>query len=130
MKKINTQASETLNKMIGMMDGGFIKMDNSQGVFMALSVEQLYEYDKFKIFSLTQHYENQGIQMCDSEMRFILNKNTGNFFPCFYKDNIGLEQTSIRMDCGNIKSVRIIQQLEHSVVGNQFLEKIKFQQNL
>ena len=132
MKKLNQMGTSTMSTLISMLEVGTnkIKIDYSHGTFMAVIIERLNEFEKYKIFSIAHYYEQQEIQICDTEMRFILNKNTGEYFPSYYKDSKGLEKESIKMIVGVIISVKIIQQLEHSLVGNQFLERIKFQQNL
>ena len=43
MKTLNKQSTQTMNKMISMMEEGYIKIDNTGGSFMPVSVEQIFE---------------------------------------------------------------------------------------
>lgn len=131
MKKLNLASTALLNKMVSLMKDGYIKIDNTNGSFMPVSVEQIFESDKYKIFSVAHYFEQNGDLMADPEMCFIQIKTSGDYFPSYYKqDSIGMEQESIIMAGGVIKGVRIIQQLEHSVFANMWLKNIKDQQNL
>lgn len=130
MKRLNTTSTATLNKMVSMMEDGFIKIDNFKG-FMPVSVEVIYTNDKYMIVSVAHYYEQNGDLMADPEVCFIYNKITGDYFPSYFKqDNVGIEQESIIMNDGVIKGIRTIMQLEHSVFANMWLENIKDQQKL
>ena len=52
MIALNQHSTLTMNKMVEMMEEGYVKIDNSGGSFMPVSVEQVFENDHFKIYSV------------------------------------------------------------------------------
>lgn len=131
MKTLNKKASQTLNKMVEMLDDGHVKIDNANGTFMPVSVEEIFENDQFKIFSVAHYYEQYGDLMADPEMCFIYLKSLQVFFPSYFKqDNLGIEQESVVMEEGEIKGFRVRMQADHTEFANMWLENIRYQQNL
>lgn len=131
MKKLNELASTTLNKMISMMVDGYIKIDNSGGSFLPVSVEIIFENHKYLIVSVAHYYEQNSDLLCDPEMCFILIKADGAYLPSYFKqDNIGMEQESILIEDGKIKGYRLKLQSDHTLFANRWLHNIKQQQNL
>ena len=61
MKTLNATATKTLKTMIEMMEDGYIKIDNTNGSFMPVSVEQIFENEKFKQISISHYYEQEGV---------------------------------------------------------------------
>ena len=130
MKALNATATKTLNKMVSMLEDGYIKIDNSDGSFMPVSVEQIFENEKFRIFSVAHYFEQNGDLMADPEMCFINIKAVGSFLPSYFKqDNIGMEQESIIIENDVIKGYRAKMQADHSSFANMWLRNIKNQQN-
>jgi hypothetical protein len=131
MKALNVKATSTMDKMVSMLVEGYIKIDNTGGSFMPVSVEQIFENEKFKIFSVAHYYEQNGDLMSDPEMCFIHIKAVGSYLPSYFKqDNIGVEQESIIMENGEIKGYSPKMQADHVAFANMWLRNIKNQQNL
>jgi hypothetical protein len=131
MKALNKQSTQTMNKMVSMLEEGYIKIDNTGGSFMPVSVEQIFENEKYRIFSVAHYYEQNGDLMADPEMCFINLKAVGSFLPSYFKqDNIGMEQESIIIEDDVIKGYRAKMQADHTSFANMWLRNIKNQQNL
>ena len=98
---------------------------------MPVSVEQIFENEKYRIFSVAHYYEQNGDLMADPEMCFINLKAVGSYLPSYFKqDGIGLEQDSIVMENGEIKGYRAKMQADHTSFANMWLRNIKNQQNI
>jgi hypothetical protein len=131
MKALNATATETMNKMVSMLEDGYIKIDNTDDSFMPVSVEQIFENDKFKQISIAHYYEQNGDLLADPEMILIFEKASGLFIPSYFKqDNLGVEQESVIMNLGKIVGVRTKMQVDHAIFANLWLRNIKQQQNL
>jgi len=131
MKQLSIESTKTLNKLVGMVEDGYIKVDNTDGVFMSVSVEVIFEDDKYKVISLAHYYLQNGDLMADPEVCFLLDKGHGIYFPIYYmQDSIGVEEESVEMVNGEIKKVNLSLQLEHTRFANMWLKNIKHQQNL
>ena len=131
MKTLNKQSTQTMNKMVSMMEDGYIKIDNTGGSFMPVSVEQIFENEKFRIYSVAHYYEQNGDLMADPEMCFLMDKKSGSYLPSYFKqDNIGMEQESIIIENGVIKGYSPKMQADHVAFANMWLRNIKDQQNL
>ena len=131
MKLLNKKSAETLKTMVSMMKDGYVKIDNTNGSFMPVSVEQIFENEKFKQISIAHYYEQNGDLMADPEMIFIYSKGLDVFFASYFKqDNIGMEEDSIIMRNGEITGYRAKMQVDHAIFANIWLKNIKQQQNL
>jgi hypothetical protein len=131
MMTLNKQSTQTMNKMVEMLEEGYIKIDNAAGSFMPVSVEVIFDNEKYMIVSVAHYYEQNSDLICDPEMLFIYIKATGSYLTSYFKqDNIGLEQESIVMEKGEIKGCRAKLQANHTSFANMWLRNIKNQQNL
>jgi len=132
MRKLNKQSTQTMNKMVEMLEDGYIKIDNNTGSFMALSFEQIFENEKFKIYSVAHYYEQNCDLMADPEMCFILDKTSAEYFPSYFKMDgfLGREEESVLIEHGTIKGLRTKMQADHTTFANMWLKNIKYQQNL
>lgn len=131
MKTLNKKASQTLNKMVEMLGDGHVKINNASSSFMPVCVEEIFENDHYKIFSVAHYYEQYGDLMADPEMCFIYSKAIGVYFPSYFKqDNLGIEQESVVMEDGEIKGFRVRMQADHTEFANMWLNNIRNQQNL
>ena len=77
MKQLNLVSTKTMNKLVGMVNDGYIKVDNTDGVFMSVSVEVIFDNEKHKIISLAHYFLQNGDLMADPEMCFLLDKVHG-----------------------------------------------------
>ena len=131
MKQLNIESTKVLNKMVIMAEDGYVKIDNSDGSFMSVILEVIFEDEKIKIISLAHYYLQEGDLLADPEMCFIYNKEQGVYWPSYFKqDSIGMEEESIEIEHGEIKSINLIVQKEHTIFANVWLKNIKYQQNL
>jgi len=114
-----------------MLEEGYVKVDNTDGAFMSVSVEVIFEDSKFKIISLAHYFLQEGDLMADPEMCFLHEKAQGIYFPFYYKqDSMGVEEESVEMENGEINGVNLTLQKEHTRFANMWLKNIKYQQNL
>lgn len=132
MKTLNVAATKTLKKMMEMMEDGYTKIDNSEGSFMAVSIEEIFNNDKYRLISIAHYFEQNGDLMADPEVIIIYSKTMNFFMPSYFKQDgfLGREEESIVMENGEIKGIRTKMQADHTSFANQWLKNIKFQQNL
>jgi len=132
MKTLNQTSTATLNKMVSMMENSYTKIDNANGSFMPVSVEVVFENDKYMIVSVAHYYDQNGDLMADPEMCFIQLKGMGLFMPSYFKQDgfLGREQESVLFEDGIIKGIRTKMQAEHTEFANMWLRNIKNQQKL
>lgn len=132
MKTLNATSTKTLNKMVSMMKNGYVKINNADGDFMAVSVEELFSNDRIKVISLAHYYEQNGDQMADPEMCFIYFIEAKVYAAFTFKQDgiFCTEQSSILLEKGIIRGVRLKEQSEHNKFANFWLKNIKLQQNL
>jgi len=131
MKQLNIESSKTMNKLVGMVNDGYVKVDNTDGAFMSVSVEVIFEDSKFKIISLAHYFLQNGDLMADPEMCFLFSKAQGVYFPIYYKqDTMGVEEESVGMEDGEITCLNLTLQQEHTRFANMWLRNIKYQQSL
>jgi len=132
MKTLNKSATLTLYKLMNLMsEDHYAKIDNSEGAFMPVVVEGIFENEKYKQISLAHYYEQSGDMMADPEMLFIYDKVRGTFIPSYFKqDSLGIEQESVIIENGEIMAVIIKLQSDHTAFANKWLKNITEQQNL
>ena len=131
MRTLNKQSTQTMNKMVELLEDGYIKIDNTCASFLPVSVERIFESEKYRIISVAHYYEQNGDLMADPEMCFINIKAVGSFLPSYFKQaSIGMEQESIIMENGEIKGYRAKMQADHTSFANMWLRNIKNHQNL
>ena len=132
MKTLSKTAAATLNKILSKLENDYIKIDNTEGLFMPVSVEIIFENEKYLQISIAHYFEQNGDLMADPEMIFISVKSNGSFIPCYYKqDGILLsEEESVKFENGEIKAYREAMQESHCHFANIWMKNIKHQQNL
>lgn len=131
MKQLSVEATYTLNKMVGMMEDFCVCIDNSKGSFMPVYVA-LYNKSLGNRIIRVGHYTSvDGDIIADPEMRFIYDETEDIYYPSYYRqDSLGVEQESVRIVRGEIKTVNKFLQAEHNDFANQWFRNIKIQQNL
>ncbi len=133
MQKINKQAAEIFNKMIELMNGeDHLKIDNTEGTFMPVHIEKLYDKDlagrKVGIYSVAHYYEQNGDLVPDPDMTFAVSKVDPMYiWPMSYQ-NIMTYQESLW--CGEDDKWKINKRVqgEHAVFAGQWMKNIKDQQ--
>ena len=131
MKQLNQYSTNVLNRMVGMMNRWCIKIDNSEGGFLPIFISINYEDDKSKVFVMGHYSSVDGDILAEPEMHFLFDICSGIYFSVYYRqDCLDVEQSSARIDEGEIISVNRLLQAEHTEFANQWLKNIRLQQNL
>jgi hypothetical protein len=132
MKTLNATATATLNKMVSMMENGYIKIDNTDSFFMPVTVEEILNNDKYRIVSVAHYYEQNSDLLADPEMIFIYIKAMSSYMPSYFKQDgfLSQEQESVLMRESIIVGIRTKMQADHTIFANTWLRNIKQQQKL
>ena len=90
MLMLDKKSSEIFNIVLEMCNnskGRYIKIDNSDGVFMPLCVEFLYSVGKYSVYSFSHYYKQNGDMCPDPDMTFFVEtENTKNIIPATFQD--------------------------------------------
>ena len=96
MLMLDKKSSEISNIVLGMCnikEERFIKINNSGGVFMPLSVEFLYSLGKYSIYSFSHYYKQNGDMCPDPNMTFLVEtQNIQNIIPATYQDSYSYKE--------------------------------------
>lgn len=132
MKAINAKATKTLNKLVALAkdNGGHVKVDNTDGVYMAVSVEVVGECNYGPIISVAHYSESNGDLMADPEMTFALAADKKYYPLSFYNAYIGRVEQSVRIEGGKVTGHIPRQQGQHAVFAGQWMGNIKDQQGI
>ena len=127
MRAINQKATKVMDVLTKDLtaDNTYRKIDNSSGI-MPVSVEWIGN----NLFSVAHYYEQNGDLMADPEMTFW--KDSDNkYYPCSFKqDCFGIYRESVRFDNEVPSDIMTSEQKNEAVFAGQWMENIKFQQNL
>ncbi len=113
------------------LEGDFIKIDNTDGAFMPISVEKLRETEHGTVYSLT-HYTTQGGDLCkDPDMEFLHSKEMGIIPMTFTQDLIPPIHT-IAVFVGDDNKLKCYKKPLRDLVSfsNIWLSNIKAQQGI
>jgi hypothetical protein len=139
MKSINLKACEVMDKLTEGLNGigAHKKINNSNGAFMAVSVEIIDNVPSTgngNMISVAHYYEQNGDLMRDPEMIFWVGKDhtgqTGYYPVYFLQDNVGVEQYSAIFENGKYVGIREKMQKDHASFANLWMKNIKAQQGL
>jgi hypothetical protein len=124
MHALNKQAKKIMEQLIAQLDDGYLKLDNTKGTFMPLSVEKVTDEPGFTaVYSLAHYGEQNGDLMADPEMTF--GESDHEFYPLsFRNDYVGVYQEVIA------EQVNLKRQQELSEFTAIWLENIVDQQKL
>ena len=124
MHAINEQSKKIMEALIAQLDDGYLKLDNSSGTFMPLSVEKVTDEPSFTaVYSLAHYGEQNGDLMADPEMTF--GECDHEFYPLsFRNDYVGIYQQVIT------EQVDLKRQRELAEFTAIWLENIVDQQKL
>lgn len=136
MKKINQKATKVFNKLIELMDGkDYLKLDNSDGSFMPLSIERLSTGISFgpiqiDIFSLTHYFKQNGDLVPDPDMSFAVSQsNKNSIWALSYQDQFGYQE-GVFQDSNSVWKINKHIQRDHTSFASMWLQNIKQQQNI
>ena len=131
MKQLSEESTDTLNQIVGMMNGWCAKIDLSDGSYMPVFIRTTYEDDSTNIFVVGHYHSEEGNILADPEMKFLFDVGTGYFYPIYYRqDSLEIENYSVKIDDGLILGVNKPLQAEHTEFANHWLRNIRSQQNL
>ena len=96
MQKLGKQAARVMDQLVqGLKEPGDHKtIDNTQGVFMSVHVENIGSCDLGPMFSVAHYYEQNGDLMKDPDMVFVRSKD--DYYPIeFQQDNLAIYQCAV-----------------------------------
>ena len=135
MKAINKKAQKVLETLIAGLDedNRYKKIDNSNGTFMAVSVEDvgvLYGLSYGEMFSVAHYFSQNGDLMADPEMIFWKGSD-GRYYPTYFKmDATAFVEESIFFEGGKPVKFSPRTQKDHAVFAGTWMMNIKQQQGL
>ena len=124
MKAINKKAQKVLEALISKMKEGYVKVDNSQGSFMSVVVEDIGG----GLISVAHYKEINGDLIPDPEMIFWKGADE-RWYPTYFKDFFG-EQPSLFFEDGKPSRIRTYLQHDQATFAGMWLQNIKQQQRL
>jgi hypothetical protein len=125
MKPVNSEAKQVIEKLVSMLKGGYLKLDNSDGVYMPVVVEQLTDNQ----VSFAHYGEQNGDLMADPEMIFW--KHKGEWFPVYYLNHwAGAENWSVQFQNDEPVKTDETLQRDQANFANLWMRNIKLQQEL
>lgn len=136
MKTLNKTATKIFLRLVAMAkdkEDNYIKIDNTEGTFMPLSVEKVGNIEDFECFSLAHYGEQNGDLMADPEMCFLLAQNEQNAIAMpysFRNDYMGINREDILVENGKLKGIRHKAVADNVKFANMWLVNIKNQQNI
>lgn len=136
MKTLNKTATKIFLALVEMAkksENNHIKIDNTEGTFMPLSIEKIGEIEGYECFSMAHYGEQMGDLMADPEMCFLLaqNKNESIVIPySFRNDYMGVDRMDILIENNTIKGIRKKAIADNVAFANMWIKNIKNQQNI
>ena len=83
------------------------------------------------LISVGHFTHKNGKIIADPEMHFWYGHKDGLYYPCYYRhDSLKIEQESMFVFGGVIKSTNLNLQHEHAEIAEQWIKRIKEQQKL
>ncbi len=137
MKALSQTSTKIFERIVdGLKEpGDHKKLDNAPGAFMALSVVLIDQWPEGNIISLAHYYEQNGDQMRDPDMTFLVSNGSkfiaGLVFPASYRqDGLGINQESLFYNENNELRINRKMQADHATFANTWMRNIKEQQQL
>lgn len=92
MKPLSVEATNILNKMVGMMEDFCVRIDNSEGDYMPVYVALFNKIYGNRIIRVGHYKSIDGYIIADPEMRFIFDETEGIYYPSYFRqDCLGVE---------------------------------------
>lgn len=136
MKTLNKTATKIFLALVEMAksnENNYIKIDNTEGQFMPLSVEKIGEIEGYECFSIAHYGEQMGDLMADPEMCFLLAQNSRDSIVIpysFRNDYVGIDRTDILIEDNKLKGLRPKAIADNVAFANMWMKNIKNQQNI
>lgn len=124
MKAINQKAQKILENLVSKLENGYAKIDNSQGCFMPVVVEDIGG----NMISVAHYFEQNGDLIPDPEMIFWKGAD-GRFYPTYFKDVFGERESLYFNENGKPYAWNSLQHDQATFAG-QWMLNIKAQQGL
>ena len=134
MECLNRNATAVFHRLIeGLTEiGNAKKIDNTNGVFMPVSVEFIHENEHGKQYSITHYYELNHDLMADPDMTFLVSAVDSRVYPLTFRQD-GYPQAehiaAMAMD-GESILCRPKQQQDITRFANTWMQNIHAQQRL
>lgn len=135
MKYLNKKATKTMNKLISMLENGHCKIDNSNGAFMPVVIEKLYDVNnklfKGTVYSVAHYFEQNGDLCCDPDVTFL--EMNGYYIPMTFEQQgeLPIYQKAIMQDDDGTWKIQIkAQKSITSFCNTIWFKNIKQQQKL
>ena len=129
MRTLNPEAKAIMYKIVNKMVNGYLKIDTNPD-FMPFIIEEIFENDEYKIYSIGHYSMMNGERMSDPQQNILLFKTTGEFLPISLKqDYVGVNEYSVIFEDQEIVGEKEIQSY-HAYFCDIWLESIERQQNL
>ena len=131
MKMLNKKATGIFNIILGLLgENDYIKIDNTNGAFMPLSVERLYKVDGDRdVISLAHYFEQNGDLVQDPEMLFVV-VNEEMIMPISIQHAFGRVNEGVVFENNKMTGVYVKAQKDMTVFAGMWLNNIKNQQGL
>ena len=99
MKTLSRRATLIFQKIVDGMEavGDSRRLDNAEGVYMALCVEVIDRKHRGLVVSLAHYYEQHGDLMADPEVCFLLSEDRSSVWPLSYKQaSLGIDNEYVQ----------------------------------
>jgi len=136
MQTLNGKATAILDTLVEMIkEHGQVKIDRSNGLFLPVTVQEIFYTDSYKIYSVSHSRIQEGILFCFPEMNFIKNIKEGTYITSYFRQDghigyLGREQESAFLVGDEIQINDIKLHADHTRIGTIFLLMIKQQQKI
>lgn len=132
MRPINRKAQKIMDRLTAGLDitNTHRKIDNSDGVYMAVSVDWLGDTPDGDMFAVAHYYTQNGDLMSDPLMSFLRAKIDGRYYPTDYRlDGLGIYRESVRFgDDGRVIGHYPKEQRDEAIFAGTWMENIRLQQ--
>lgn len=130
MKAINKTAQKVFDKLVALIPKGesSVKVDNSDGTFMAVHVERLTKTYLGTHYSVAHYHESYGDLVCDPDMTFVVGFDS-RAYPMSFEMGGQIYERSVKVDGEEIHWNKR-KQREHATFAGQWFRNIKSQQGL
>jgi hypothetical protein len=129
--KLSPQGEAVMDTLTaGLTVSDHTKLDNAEGVFMALHVECIGRCNLGHIFSLAHYYEQHGDLMRDPEMLFIKAEDGGYYPAEIWQDAVNSHNVGVLIEDGLAVSIDETEQADMTVFAEVWLKNIRVQQGI
>ncbi len=122
---------DKIREMCDSTEDRHIKIDNSNGVFMPLSVEFLYSIGKWSIYSFSHYYKQNGDMCPDPDMTFFVEtENKKMIIPATFQDSYTYREICELSSIGELKINGMMKLADLCSFSKMWMKNIYEQQEL